>query len=339
MNKPRTVGFTPGERNVFLHILTGCNLSCSHCYINPAQHGTALLSRARMGAWIELFHDPAKQSNIVFLGGEPTLHPELPFGIEKAKALGYSVTVDTNGYLFHDFLDKVTPAVLDYLSFSLDGPDPATNDPIRGDGVFGVCTANLRRAVARGFHTSLIYTVSSRNIEALPRMVPLLADLGVDRFFIQVIGLRGKSAAPGSDGKSGANRLQVEPERWLSVVPAVAAAAAEKGIDVIFPKVYLEPDEEFYCAGNVAENFFIFPNGRVYQCPLCEDYPVHSYMIEDDRLVHRDGLNEDRLFKLDIAEGCVINKLLQPDTIAYDRSGRPLHRVSCCLLKQRFDGI
>jgi MoaA/NifB/PqqE/SkfB family radical SAM enzyme len=39
----RTVGFQPGERNVFFHILTACNLSCRHCYINPAQHGTATL--------------------------------------------------------------------------------------------------------------------------------------------------------------------------------------------------------------------------------------------------------------------------------------------------------
>ena len=55
----------------------------------------------------------------------------------------------------------------------------------------------------------------------------------------------------------------------------------------------------FQCAGIVAENFFIFPNGRVYQCPLCEDHPIHSYAIENNRLVHREGLNEDRFFPLD----------------------------------------
>ena len=88
-------------------------------------------------------------------------------------------------------------------------------------------------------------------------------------------------------------------------------------------------------AGNVAENFFIFPNGRVYQCPLCEDHPIHSYEIRNDELVRVDGLTEKQFFSLEIAEGCVMNKLLQPDTIAYDGSGKPFHRVSCCLLKQR----
>ena len=46
------------------------------------------------------------------------------------------MTVDSNGYLFNDLLDKTTPELLDYLSFSLDGPDAETNDPIRGEGRF-----------------------------------------------------------------------------------------------------------------------------------------------------------------------------------------------------------
>lgn len=292
-----------------------------------------MLSREQMESWIRLFSDPSSQSNIVFLGGEPTMHPDLVHGIEVAKSYGYAVTVDTNGYLFHDFLDRVNPHHLDFLSFSLDGPDPSVNDPIRGEGVFETCTTNLRKAVAKGITTSVIYTVSSRNIEALDRMVPLLEELAVHRFFIQVIGLRGKSASlPGVEGAP----LQVAPDRWLEIVPKVAQAVADRGITVIYPKVFLDPDESFECAGNVAENFFIFPNGRVYQCPLCEDHPLHSYEIRDNRLVKIEGLTEERFFALDIPEGCVMNKLLQPDTVDYDATGKVLHRVSCCLLKQRF---
>ena len=332
-NIPQTVGFKAGERNVFLHILTGCNLSCSHCYINPSQHGTNMLTRELMEAWIRLFADSEKQSNIIFLGGEPTMHPDLVHGLRVARQCGFNTTVDTNGFLFHDFLDRVSTDLVDFLSFSLDGPDAEINDPIRGEGVFEICTSNLKKAVARGFTTSLIYTVSSRNIEHLQRMVPLLAELGVRKFFIQVIGLRGKSA-PQDDERASAS-VQVDPARWLEVVPGVAAAVAELGIEVIYPKVFLDKQEQFECAGTVAENFFVFPNGRVYQCPLCEDYPVHSYEIRENRLVHRTGLTEENFFGLNIAEGCVMNKLLQPDSISYDQDGIPHHRISCCLLKQR----
>lgn len=326
----RTVGFRPGERNVFFHVLTACNLSCQHCYINPDQHGHERVPRQTMEDWLKLLVKPDRETNVIFLGGEPTMHPDLVHGVRRAKELGAgSVTVDTNGYLLHDFLEKVTPAELDCISFSLDGPSPEVNDPVRGDGVFAVCTANLRRAVAVGFNVSLIYTVSRRNIGELYRMPPLLAEWGVKKFFIQVIGIRGRTAGEAESS------WQVNHKDWLAVVPAVAKTAAALGINVTYPKVFLDESEVFECAGRVAENFFVFPNGRVYRCPLCEDFPLNSLHIEDNRLVANPGLTEEQLFSLEIAEGCVMNKLLQPGNLDYDAGGRPRYRISCCLLKQQ----
>lgn len=330
--KVKTVGFKQGERNIFFHLLTGCNLSCKHCYINTEQHGSGSVSRETIEKWLALFHNKEKESNVIFLGGEPTMHADLPHAIQFAKKLGYSsVTVDTNGFLFHDFLEKVSPAELDFLSFSLDGPTPEVNDTLRGHGVFDTCTKNLQSAVARGFNVSLIYTVSKFNIAYLHEMVPLLVDWGVKRFFIQVIGIRGKSALNGAD------KWQLTPEEWLKKIPQVASETAARGITTVFPKVFLEQDEKFECAGRVAENYFIFPNGRVYQCPLCEDYPVNAYRIEENRLLRNTGFTEDKLFPLDIPEGCVINKILQPDNLRYDSEGSPLYKISCCLLKQEID--
>ena len=327
----RTVGFQPGERNIFFHVLTACNLACRHCYINPAQHGTATLPLTTVCQWLKLFARPERQTNLILLGGEPTLHPELSAIIRAAKSMRYAVTVDTNGYRFHDLLDRVSPRELDYLSFSLDGPDAEVNDQIRGEGVFAACTENIRRAVASGFNTSLIYTVSSLNIGHLHCMPALLAHLGIRRFFIQVIGLRGN---PAVNKPMAGDAWQVAPEQWLAIVPEVAAAAARLGIHAVYPKVYLDPEETFQCAGIAADNFFVFPNGRVYRCPLCEDHPIHSHQIEDGRLISRAGFIEDRFFSLNIPEGCVMNKLLQPDNIQYHRDGTPIHRISCCLLKQ-----
>jgi len=330
----KTVGFKSGERNIFFHLLTACNLICRHCYINPDQHGKTAVSREIMDQWLQLFMSQDKESNVVFLGGEPTMHPDLVHGIRMAKRLGYgSVTVDTNGYLFHNFLDKITPDVLDFLSFSLDGPSAAVNDPLRGKGVFDVCTANLRRAAALGFNISLIYTVSRLNIDYLAKMPPLLADWGVKRFFIQVIGIRGKTAGRKQE------TLQLAPDEWLEIVPAVARKAANLGVQVTYPKVFLDLDEKFECAGRVAENYFIFPNGRVYLCPLCEDYPINAYRIKENKLIKNAGLIEEKLFRLDIPEGCVMNKILQPDNLQYLSSGLPRYKISCCLLKQEIKAV
>lgn len=328
MQLKKTVAFSKNAANVFFHILTGCNLRCRHCYINPAQHGHRTLPLETIEKWMRPFVERCASANIIFLGGEPTLHPDLADAAESAKGMGYgSVTIDTNGYLFHDILNRATPDAVDFISFSLDGATRKTNDAIRGDGVFDTCLKNIPDAKTRGFGVSLIYTVSRMNLHELDRMPALLSDLGVDRFFIQVIGIRGESA-------KAEETLQVDKRTWEDLVPRVAAEAAETGMTVSYPKVYLGPEDTFECAGTCAENFFIFPNGRVYRCPLCEDFPLHAMAFEEDRLVHRPPITETELFQLNIPEGCVMNRLVQPDNLAYDAAGRPEYRIACCMLKE-----
>jgi Fe-coproporphyrin III synthase len=330
----RTVAFAKDTANVFFHILTQCNLGCRHCYINPQQHGTQKLSVQRIQSWLEILIQRSPSANLIFLGGEPTLHPDLAAAVRAARRLGYaSITIDTNGYLFNDILNKLTLDDVDVFSFSLDGPTAAINDAIRGPGCFERCTEGIRQAKLHGFGVSLIYTVSSRNLAFLEEMVPLLAQWGVDHFFVQVIGLRGKSAG-GSDEDA---PLQVTREQWLGTVPEVARQVAAEGIPVTYPKVFLASEEPFECAGRVADNYFVFPNGRVYRCPLCEDHPLHSLIFVDNRLVAAGPINEADLFKLEIAEGCVMNKLIQPRNIDYLPDGSPAYKIACCLLKERID--
>jgi len=334
MTVARTVAFSRQATNIFFHILTGCNLNCRHCYINPDQHGHQPLPLPTIERWLKAFEDKARRANLVLLGGEPTLHPDLAAVVKSASRMAFnSITIDTNGYLFHDILERVTPGEVDFFSFSLDGATAGTNDRIRGEGSYGACLDGIRRAIASGFDTSMIYTVSRANLHELAAMVPLAVDLGVKRFFIQVIGLRGSSARPDGDPPRG-DIAPVSREEWLERIPIVARQLAEKGISVAYPRVFLAPGELFECAGRVADNYFIFPNGRIYRCPLCEDYPIHSLMFRDDAIVAAPRLNEADLFTLDIAEGCVMNKLIQPGNLAYDEDGRPLYQIACCLLKE-----
>lgn len=325
----KTVAFSKNATNVFFHILTDCNLKCRHCYINKKQHGKNTLPLETINAWLSVFASKNKEANVIFLGGEPTLHPNLPEAVNKAKSLGYSsITIDTNGYLFHDILSRVSPDVIDYFSFSLDGTTRETNDMIRGKGSFDTCIQGIKNAVLKGFSTSLIYTVSTKNIHELDKIAPLLKNLKINRFFIQVIGIRGKSAGSRKD------KLQVSRKDWLKIVPDAAQNIARLGIIVTYPKVFLNPEEPFECAGLVADNYFIFPNGRVYRCPLCEDYPLHSSVFKDNVLVNTSRINENDFFTLNIPEGCVMNKLFQPDNLSYHPNGTPKYKIACCMLKE-----
>lgn len=329
----KTVAFSKDATNVFFHILTQCNLKCKHCYINIEQHGNHVLPIETIEAWLEVFAVKSKTANVIFLGGEPTMHSDLPLAVKKAKATGYSsITVDTNGYLFHDILSKVDPKEVDYFSFSLDGATQKTNDSIRGHGSYEKCIAGIQKTIQAGFTASLIYTVSKLNIHELHMMAPLLEKLGIDRFFIQVIGIRGKSA------QNRQAKLQVSRSDWASIIPDAAARVARHGITVTYPKVFLNPDEPFECAGIVADNYFIFPNGRVYRCPLCEDFPLHGMTFKNNILLKTPRINEDDLFGLTIPEGCVMNKLIQPDNLSYNRNGAPEFKIACCMLKEEIQG-
>ncbi|HKL01299.1 MAG TPA: radical SAM protein [Desulfotignum sp.] len=324
----KTVAFSKDASNLFFHILTRCNLSCSHCYINPDQHGNNTLSIDTIQRWLGLFAQKAFQTNLIFLGGEPTLHKELSAAVKHARRLEFhSITIDTNGFLFHDILEKITPADVDAISFSLDGATCATNDIIRGKGSYDAVVSGIHRAKKKGFVCSMIYTVSDKNLHELSRMPDLVASLDIDRFFIQVIGMRGKSAGTGKN-------TQVSKTLWLSVIPKVAETIAQTGVIVTYPKVFLDTADTFACAGIVADNYFVFPNGRVYRCPLCEDYPLHAFTIVNNKMVPAPPVNETHLFDLTIPEGCVMNKIIQPGNLDYLADGTPAHRIACCMLKQ-----
>ena len=328
----KTVSFARRAANVFFHLLTNCNLKCRHCYINPDQHGRNTLDIDTIDRWLTLFARRHQSANLILLGGEPTLHPDLAQAVKSASRLGYgSVTIDTNGYLFHDILNRVTPDEVDVFSFSLDGPDPSVNDPLRGKGCFDACTRGIAEAKARGFSVSLIYTVSSANIDALHKMPELLERLEVDRFFIQVIGVRGQWVGDEANREALA---QVDRDTWLEIVPQVAEEVARRGIPAIFPKVFLDPGEPFECAGLVADNYFVFPNGRAYRCPLCEDYPLHAFEIRDDHLVDAPRINETDLFPLSIPEGCVMNRVIQPQSLSATPGEPPSFKIACCMLKE-----
>ena len=324
----RTVAFSKDSSNLFFHILTKCNLCCTHCYINKDQHGANTLDIETIRNWLGIFSDKASQTNVIFLGGEPTLHPDLHLAVKAAKRLGFkSITIDTNGYLFHNILDNITPNDVDFLSFSLDGATKKTNDDIRGKGSYDKVMEGIQKSLTKNFSCSMIYTVSDMNIHELELMPDLVKNLGIKRFFIQVIGIRGKSS--NTDEK-----LQVTRETWLSTIPEIAEKIAAHGIVVTYPKVFLNKEDIFQCAGIVADNYFIFPNGRVYQCPVCEDFPLHSHEIKNNQLITTPKINEKDLFGLTIPEGCVMNKIIQPQNLSYRQDGTPEYLIACCMLKE-----
>lgn len=79
--------------------LPGCPFACPYCHNPELAQG---LDDGSLLSW-ERVRDHLKArfgllSGLVFSGGEPTMHDELPAYIEEARRLGFAVKVDTNGW-------------------------------------------------------------------------------------------------------------------------------------------------------------------------------------------------------------------------------------------------
>ena len=99
--------------------LSGCNFRCPFC------HNAPLLTAADKDGMDEdellafLKKRQGLLDGVAVTGGEPLLRPDLPRMLEKIKALGYAVKLDTNG-AFPERLEAVVRAGLaDYVAMDI----------------------------------------------------------------------------------------------------------------------------------------------------------------------------------------------------------------------------
>ncbi|HEX2437387.1 MAG TPA: radical SAM protein [Methylomirabilota bacterium] len=188
---------------------TWCNLQCAHCLnaSGPKNPWLAALDAAETQRWIEEAATLGVKE-IYFTGGEPFLHPEieamLAFALHRAPT-----TVLTNGTLIDEAMAGALAALAAGARYSLeirvslDDPDRARNDAIRGRGAFDRALAAMRRLHERG----LLPILTATEVEAAPpgaarydRLRRLLLDAGVTRPRVKILPLFPVGRVAGSGG-------------------------------------------------------------------------------------------------------------------------------------------
>jgi MoaA/NifB/PqqE/SkfB family radical SAM enzyme len=76
--------------NIFIN--QECNLSCPYCFADKGSMRLSLEDFGRLALWLEESRAPAA----AILGGEPTLHPDLPFFLEGLNRAGTAPVLFTN---------------------------------------------------------------------------------------------------------------------------------------------------------------------------------------------------------------------------------------------------
>jgi MoaA/NifB/PqqE/SkfB family radical SAM enzyme len=139
-----------GPPRLIVELTNICNLHCSYCL---RDEDALYHTRANFFS-VELLRRVVREAReavgakqVMFTGGETTLHPRFGEVLEAVGAEGLTCSFVTNGWHF----ERVWPAVaanraaLSHVSFSLDGPTREAHDRWRGEGSF----VRVVRAFAR----------------------------------------------------------------------------------------------------------------------------------------------------------------------------------------------
>jgi MoaA/NifB/PqqE/SkfB family radical SAM enzyme len=131
----------------WLEITGFCNLACRHCYANSSPQGTHGVMAA--ADWLRVIGELTAMGvgDVQFIGGEPTLHPELPGFVRYALGKGMRVEVFSN-------LTHIRPEVWDVLrlpgvrvAFSYYSDQEADHDDVtEARGAHARTRANVQKA-------------------------------------------------------------------------------------------------------------------------------------------------------------------------------------------------
>jgi hypothetical protein len=138
---------TGSTRFLWLELTTKCQLACRHCYnhSSPAgDHGTMTFAD-----WCAVIDQATAEGvkMIQFIGGEPTMHPDLPPLIHHALDGGLEVEVYTNLVWVPEMVWDVFGCDGVRLATSWYTDDPDQHQQITGRPTYGRTKANILRAL------------------------------------------------------------------------------------------------------------------------------------------------------------------------------------------------
>lgn len=113
-----------------------------------------------------------------FTGGEPLLRTDVGRIYQTAKQLGFYTSMTTNTILYSQKAHEVK-GLVDFLNFSLDGPDAETHDQSRGVKIFDNLVKSVKLALELGEYPVLNHTVTAQNYERIHEVAELGLRLGV----------------------------------------------------------------------------------------------------------------------------------------------------------------
>jgi MoaA/NifB/PqqE/SkfB family radical SAM enzyme len=183
---------------IWLEITGWCNLECVHCYAESDPR-RPLNDGMRFRDWTRALDSAAALGcrAVQFIGGEPTVHPDLPELIEHAREAGYEdVSVYTNGTHLTPRLKATFAENRVGLAFSIYGSSADVHDQVtKRRGSFARTKDAIEWAVASRLPVRVGVVDVGTNSDEVERTRKMLHQLGVKSVRVDRMRRIGRGAA------------------------------------------------------------------------------------------------------------------------------------------------
>jgi radical SAM protein with 4Fe4S-binding SPASM domain len=185
---------------VQLNFTFHCNLRCQMCTMEEQRN-----KLQNFGKQTEIDSDALRKvireakemgiPNVLFIGGEPLLRPDLFDLVHYARSLNLNPVIVTNGTLLdRDRAIQCVEKGVACLSMSLDAASAPTLHKIRGENIFSKIIENIRvlNEVKKEMKVSfpeviVVCTIMNDNLEELPDLVSLCQKIKISRILFQPV--------------------------------------------------------------------------------------------------------------------------------------------------------
>lgn len=196
--------------------LVRCNLACPHCLDDKSVPESGPGSREAAGRLI----GASGVLGVDISGGEPLLLRDLPRLAASLAGDGCAVSVTTNGWHLARRARELSAAA-DAIRVSLDAPDAAGHDALRGTGSFTRALDGIRAAVSAGLPVQIHTVLTATSARRAQELAGLAAGTGASGVtFLQML--------PVGEAARIADRAMIDDDTAAAVVAAVRAP----GLDI-----------------------------------------------------------------------------------------------------------